>query len=141
MRSLSAILAVANLALGAVATFQLPASAQGMSSEAKAWCKRAVPALREVLRQDPAKAAKSASDAGDLTYLEVHGFAAHIPGIKDQQCARTSVSAKLLEGTSDALCSPEHGELQGPARRFAEAYNLHMAAERRARGLVTCHEA
>jgi hypothetical protein len=140
MHSLRAYIAVTGIAFAAAIAFHSKVSAQGMSSETKTWCQRVVPALREVLRQDPAKAAKVASDSGDLTYLEVHGIGAYIPSVKDQLCARNARVVQLLEGTSDALCSTEHGELQGPAQQFAKTYNMHIAIQRRARGLMTCNE-
>ena len=141
MHSLRAYIAFTSIAFATATAFHSEALAQSMPSETKSWCQRVVPALKEFLRQDPAKAAMVASDGGDLTYLEVHGFAAYIPSVKDQLCARTAKVVRLLEGTSDALCSTEHGELQGPAHRFAESYNMHIALQRKARGLVTCNGA
>jgi hypothetical protein len=69
MHLLRAYIAVTGIAFASATAFHSRASAQGMSSETKTWYQRVVPALREVLRQDPAKAAKVASDGGDLTYL------------------------------------------------------------------------
>ncbi len=62
----------------AVAPF---ASAQGMNAEAKAWCARAVPALKNALKVQPERAAQSAAISGDLRYLKWFGVASAVPGI------------------------------------------------------------
>ena len=116
-------------------------NAQGMSMETKVWCARAVPALRETLRASPQEQAARAIGANDLRYFEWYGFASAVPGIRSQECARQANIIKPLEGTSDALCSEEHRDLYKRSYAYAEAYNQHMALERKARGLTICNDA
>ena len=117
------------------------ASAQVLSAEAKAWCERAVPALRETLRVPPKEQAERAAAAQDLRYLEWFGVASAIPGVKSQACVRETLMSKPFEGTSDALCSEEHRKLYEQSYSYAEAFNRHIAVERARRGLKSCNDA
>ncbi len=113
---------------------------QGMTPETKAWCERAVPSLREVLRHKPEDLARESASKGDFMYFELHGIGAYIPGVKSQECVRKAKLFKMLEGSSGAVCSVEHGALQPQAGQFAERYNQHIAVHRKAHSLVTCNE-
>jgi hypothetical protein len=116
-------------------------SAGTVPSESEAWCVEAVAALRDTLRIPPEQQAARAIKARDFRYLEWHGLGSMIPGVKSQDCARNANIIKSFEGTSDALCSLEHGRLQEASYPYAEAYNRFIAAEREARGLPSCVDA
>ena len=131
---LRALVAAVALACGA------EAPAQGAAPAAKAWCERAVPALREALRTAPTTSAERAIAANDLLYLEWYGLGGIVPGVKGWECARKAKIVKPFEGTSDALCSKEHGLLVEQGRAYAEAYNQRIAAARKAVGLLTCDD-
>jgi hypothetical protein len=117
------------------------ASAQGMSAEVKAWCARAVPALKKALEVHPTKGAQKAADSGDFRYLEWFGFASAVPGVKSQACVKENGLSKPFEGTSDALCSDEHRALYERSYAHAEAFNRQMSVERKKRGLRSCDDA
>jgi hypothetical protein len=117
------------------------ACSQDTAASAMAWCANAVPALRKTLSVPPKEQAKAAASTGDLRYLEWYGFYSFIPGVRSQQCAREGRITKPFEGTSDALCSPEHSRLYDQSYAYAEAYNQQLANERRSRGQATCSDA
>ena len=114
---------------------------QSTSPQSSAWCTQAVPALRAAMSTPPNVSAAGAASAGDLRYLEWYGIASAVPGVRSQQCAREIGAIKAFEGTSDALCSAEHGALYEKSYPYAEAYNAQMVFERKARGLKTCNDA
>jgi hypothetical protein len=122
----------------AVAPF---ASAQGMNAEVKAWCARAVPALKNALEVQPEKGAQSAAASGDLRYLEWFGVASAVPGIRSQSCVQKHRLSKPFEGTSDSMCSEEHRALYERSYAHAEAFNRQMSLERKKRGLRSCDDA
>jgi hypothetical protein len=123
------------------AAISTAASAKNMPSEGEAWCREAVSSLRETLSLSPQDQAERAIKAGDLRYLEWYGLGSMIPGIKSQDCARVANIVKPFDGTSDALCSYEHGKLYEASYAYAEAFNRLIALEREARGLASCGDA
>jgi hypothetical protein len=110
-------------------------------SEGEAGCREIVAALRETLSLSAQEQAARAINANDLRYLEWYGLGSMIPGIKSQSCARNANIVKPFEGTSDALCSPEHSRLYDASYSYAEAYNRLIALERELRGLPNCGDA
>jgi hypothetical protein len=129
------------LALATFIALTSGANGQGMSTETKAWCERAVPALREALRVPPKEQAERSAATRDLRYLEWFGVGSAIPGVKSQACVREALISRPFEGTSDALCSEEHRKLYEQSYSYAEAFNRQMAAERAKRGLKSCNDA
>ena len=124
-----------------VAAISGGACAQSIQPAGEASCREAVSALRETLSLSPQKQAERAIGVADLRYLEWYGLGSMIPGIRSQDCARSANIVKPFKGTSDALCSLEHGRLYEASYAYAEAYNRLIALEREARGLVSCRDA
>jgi hypothetical protein len=75
---------------------------------------------------------------GDLSVLAVDGDAERIPGVPDQECARTRIRKRVIDPTSDALCGPEHYRLKRVAEDYAERYNEVIRDFRRSKGLPSC---
>jgi hypothetical protein len=110
------------------------------NAENRAWCARAVQALRETLRVPSQEQAMRAAANADLRYLEWFGFASEIPGIKSRQCVGEAHLSKPFEGTTDALCSNEHLRLWNQSASYAKEFNRYIAIEREKRGLKSCNE-
>jgi hypothetical protein len=62
----------------------------------------------------------------DYRLLAINGFTLEVPGTSDTDAARSRYGVKIIEGTSDALCSTEQGNLIKKSRAYAEKYNQTM---------------
>jgi len=105
---------------------------------ARADCSADVMALRQILAFEPAALAKLNARNGDLRFFELHGLFSAVPGVQDQECARTSKQTVLLQGSANAACSREHEALRARSYQFAELYNQAMVRLRSEKGLPTC---
>lgn len=80
--------------------------------------------LRRLEHADVQKDFNTAVKAKDFRFLGVLGFTVELPGIeKDQERLKTAYGIKVIEGTSDAITSPEHRRLQDTAIEYARKYN------------------
>jgi hypothetical protein len=111
------------------------------SNEHDRICSEEVPALKTMLAAAPEVRAQKAITRGDLKYLEWYGFVSAIPGVVNQQCARTQNIIKPFIGTSDVLCTSEHKKLYELSYPFAEKYNKAISVQREVLKLQTCQQA
>jgi hypothetical protein len=128
-------------AISHVAIAQTPSQTElaKIRAQTDQWCKVAAPALQKTMRQAPEKLAQQTAKTGDLRYLEWHGLYSTAPGIKSPDCAKAGHLTKVFQGTSDAVCSQEHADLNKKSYAYAEMYNTVIAAERSKRHLKTCN--
>jgi len=97
-----------------------------------------VESLRILERLDPTAMATQAIARGDLSVLAVNGEAEHVPGVPNQECARTRIRKRVIDPTPEALCGPEHYRLKRVAADYAERYNTVIRDFRRSKGLPSC---
>lgn len=82
--------------------------------------------MRALRVSEAAQDAAKAHHAHDHRLLGINGYVLDVPGVSASVAKRSGV--RPIEGTSDALCSREQGELIENARRYAKAYNQKMAS-------------
>ena len=105
---------------------------------ARADCATDVLALRQILAFEPAILAKQNARSGDLRFFELRGLFSAVPGVQDQDCARSSQETVVLQGSSNTACSKEHEALRARSYQFAQTYNEAMVRLRSAKELPTC---
>ena len=101
-------------------------SQMSYDAEQNAYCLDALDRLEKYNFDDGTNDAIKAIKAGDKRYIAVYGYTVIIPGIADMEeqfNIRVQKNYRLLEGTSDMLCSERHGELNVIAYDYATKYN------------------
>jgi len=88
-------------------------------------CDEEVQALRWLEKADATLNAREALKNGNQKLMAVYGFTLYIPGVEGKQAksAYDDGNYIAIEGTTDALCSEEHGKLNSLALNYAESYN------------------
>ena len=83
--------------------------------------------LQSLDLQRPAQDLDAALMAGDSRFVCVYGITADAPGVESlDRPVLQRQGMKCLEGTSDAIESPEHNELIRRASRYARDYNVEL---------------
>jgi len=82
--------------------------------------------LRTLLGTDPVTQAKSALARGDTRLLAVAGYTITVPGIDESSCSIPSGRIVVIPGTSDALLTEEHAQLNARAQVYAQRYNAEI---------------
>jgi hypothetical protein len=74
--------------------------------------------------------ARSALSRGDRRLLAVYGYTVEVPGVdKPVATLRQKFGLRMLEGTSDAIKSPQDKIMNANARQYATKYNQIVIAE------------
>ncbi|AJQ92096.1 hypothetical protein [Gynuella sunshinyii] len=88
-------------------------------------CQAEIDQLLWVNNADARQDAMNALAAGKLNYKAVYGISVILPGIANNDYARSMEEEHydIIPGTSDALCNEEHGRLNELAYQYARTYN------------------
>jgi hypothetical protein len=101
-----------------------------------------IPYYEELQRLKVEKAANEARkslESGDSRLLAVEGYAIDVPGVEeDSTKIHATCGIKIIQGTSDAINSPQQKQLIDNARAYAERYNQSIASEMRKRRESNC---
>jgi hypothetical protein len=88
--------------------------------------------LRRLKVEKAANEARKSLESGDSRLLAVEGYAIDVPGVEeDWTKTQATCGIKVIEGTSDAINSPQQKQLIDNARAYAERYNQSIASEMR----------
>ena len=72
----------------------------------------------------------AAVSTGDLRFVGVMGIGLIVPGVPDyHEKYAAKYGVRVIENTSDAIESKEHGRLQEVAYEYAEKYNRRLIAK------------
>jgi hypothetical protein len=94
--------------------------------------------LRRLLETDPTASAQSAIAGGGAEFLGVAGYSISVPGIDGTNCGIDRALIRVIPGTTDFRCGPEHSELIRRASTFAQQYNSVVKAFLVAKGALRC---
>jgi hypothetical protein len=82
------------------------------------------PGLEWLTHADPVHDCTAAWERGDHRFIGVYGFAPYTPGVPKSATEIVKANGvRYLEGTSDAITSPEHGRAVAKATDYARRYN------------------
>ena len=94
--------------------------------------------LRSLLETDPTAAAQSAIAGGVTELLGVAGYTMSVPGIDVTNCGIDRALIRVIPGTTDVRCGPEHSELIRRASAFAQQFNSVVKTFLVAQGALRC---
>lgn len=91
--------------------------------EAKIACDKTIAKLLWIETADPIKDVTLAIAQKKYRYQGVRGFTIFLPGVEDKFDNIDTVIYKVIDGTSDGLCSSAHLRLNFKAEEYAKTFN------------------